>query len=189
MNVYERFEHKGYVVEIIYDEMAENPIQESDDVVKVVMWHRRYAFGNCDDFQDPQDFEDYCKETKVHRLPLFMYEHSGITVSTGSFSCPWDSGQIGWVFVTDEDAKEYLNPDEDGSYDKVLQGTVAYLDDYLRGNCWGYQVIKRCRCCGSAGSDNVVDSCWGFIGDPDGDVKAEAMEAVPDPPDRKRYAI
>jgi hypothetical protein len=26
---------------------------------------------------------------------LFLYDHSGITISTGRFSCPWDSGQVG----------------------------------------------------------------------------------------------
>jgi len=187
-HVYERFEHKGHIVEIVQDEMAENPIQDCDDVVKVVMWHRHYAFGNCDDFQDPEDFELHCQAVKVHRLPLYLHDHSGLTVNTSPFSCSWDSGQVGWVFVTDEDAQKYLYADEDGSYDNALKGTVAVLDDYLRGNVWGYRILKRCRCCGST-ERNEVESCWGFIGDPDGDVKVEAMHNVPDPPNRSRYAI
>lgn len=32
-------------------------------------------------------------------LPLFLYDHSGITISTGPFSCPWDSGQVGWIYA------------------------------------------------------------------------------------------
>ena len=109
-------------------------------------------------------------------------------MNTSPFSCSWDSGQVGWVFVTDEDAQKYLYADEDGSYDNALKGTVAVLDDYLRGNVWGYRILKRCRCCGST-ERNEVESCWGFIGDPDGDVKVEAMHNVPDPPNRSRYAI
>ena len=32
-------------------------------------------------------------------LPLYLYDHSGITMSTGPFSCPWDSGQVGWIYA------------------------------------------------------------------------------------------
>ena len=32
-------------------------------------------------------------------LPLYLYDHSGITMNTGGFSCPWDSGQVGWIFA------------------------------------------------------------------------------------------
>ena len=27
-------------------------------------------------------------------LPLYLYDHSGITMNTCGFSCPWDSGQV-----------------------------------------------------------------------------------------------
>jgi hypothetical protein len=37
-----------------------------------------------------------------------MYEHGGIAVSTKPFSCPWDSGRIGFIFVSKEKLrKEY----------------------------------------------------------------------------------
>jgi len=39
-------------------------------------------------------------------LPLYLYDHSGITMSTGKFSCPWDSGQVGWIYCTIEKAME-----------------------------------------------------------------------------------
>ena len=28
-------------------------------------------------------------------LPLYLFDHSGITMNTSGFSCPWDSGQVG----------------------------------------------------------------------------------------------
>lgn len=31
-------------------------------------------------------------------LPLYLYDHSGITMNTCGFSCPWDSGQVGWIY-------------------------------------------------------------------------------------------
>ena len=32
-------------------------------------------------------------------LPLYLYDHSGITMNTCGFSCPWDSGQVGWIYA------------------------------------------------------------------------------------------
>ena len=31
-------------------------------------------------------------------LPVYMYDHSGVTINTGGFSCGWDSGQVGWIY-------------------------------------------------------------------------------------------
>lgn len=38
----------------------------------------------------------------VVMLPLNLYDHGGITMSTGSFSCSWDSGKVGWIYATKE---------------------------------------------------------------------------------------
>jgi len=41
-------------------------------------------------------------------LPLYLLDHSGITISTRDFNDRWDSGQIGWTYVSNEDiAKEF----------------------------------------------------------------------------------
>ena len=48
-------------------------------------------------------FED-CKrllKDKVFYLPLYLYDHSGITMSTGSFCDSWDSGQVGFISVNE----------------------------------------------------------------------------------------
>ena len=41
---------------------------------------------------------------KYLMLPLYLYDHSGITMNTTGFSCPWDSGQVGWIYASKEDA-------------------------------------------------------------------------------------
>jgi len=34
-------------------------------------------------------------------LPLYLYDHGGITMSTNPFSCPWDDGgQVGWIYAS-----------------------------------------------------------------------------------------
>ena len=37
-------------------------------------------------------------------LPLYLYDHSGITMNTCGFSCPWDSGQVGWIYASAMDS-------------------------------------------------------------------------------------
>lgn len=39
-------------------------------------------------------------------LPLYLYDHGGITMNTGGFSDPWDSGQVGFIFVSKEKIKK-----------------------------------------------------------------------------------
>ncbi|SHF15500.1 hypothetical protein SAMN02745133_01946 [Desulforamulus putei DSM 12395] len=41
-------------------------------------------------------------EQKFIILPLYLYDHSGITMNTTGFSCPWDSGQVGWIYCSKE---------------------------------------------------------------------------------------
>ena len=41
-------------------------------------------------------------QSNVVLLPLYLYDHSGITMSTKPFSCRWDSGHVGWIYCTKE---------------------------------------------------------------------------------------
>jgi len=94
-------------------------------------------------------------------LPLYLYDHSGITMSTSRFNDPWDSGQVGWIYVSHTDVeKEYgtFNEESIEKAMKLLQGEVEYYDHYIRGDCYGFQLYK---------DDEEIDSCWGFIGSPD----------------------
>jgi len=97
-------------------------------------------------------------------LPLFLYDHSGITMSTGAFSCPWDSGQVGWIYATHDDIRrEYsrkrLSKKTLDRARTLLEGEVEEYDNYLTGNVWGFIVEDE-------DGDNL-DSCWGFNGEPE----------------------
>lgn len=46
-------------------------------------------------------------------MPVYAYVHSGVTISTSGFSCPWDSGQFGYAYITkDAQAKHGLKDKE-----------------------------------------------------------------------------
>ena len=70
-------------------------------------------------------------------LPLYLYDHSGITMNTTGFSCPWDSGQVGWIYA-DADCikKEYgkVTPETINKARTVMNGEVETYDYTLRDN-------------------------------------------------------
>jgi len=86
---------------------------------------------------------------------LYLYDHSGITISTSSFSCRWDSGQIGWIYITkDKIEAEGWTPEQANNY---LDGEVEVYDNYLTGEVYGFTIEDA--------DENHVDSCFGYYGD------------------------
>lgn len=94
-------------------------------------------------------------------LPVYMYDHSGIALSTSPFSCRWDSGQLGLIYATHEDLKrEYgKQPVPVADVIEILKGEVSTYSQYLNGDVYGYVVEDE--------SGEHLDSCWGFIGELD----------------------
>jgi len=67
-------------------------------------------------------------------LPVYMYDHSGITINTKPFSCMWDSGQVGFIYATKEHCNRLgVNFTE---AEKILEGEIQLLDQYLTGDVW-----------------------------------------------------
>ena len=92
-------------------------------------------------------------------LPLYLCDHSGITMNTSGFSCPWDSGQVGWIYADKEMIEqEYgkVTPETLSTAHEVLAAEVKEYDYYLTNQCYGFQLFKE---------DIEVDSCWGFLGE------------------------
>ncbi len=102
-------------------------------------------------------------------LPLYLYDHSGITMSTGQFSCPWDSGQVGYIICDDETIQREFDGDRDKA-EKALEAEVAVYDDYLSGNVYGFIVEERV--CDDCDTWEEIDSCWGFFSS---DVRTNGM--------------
>ena len=138
----------GITGKVEQDEDAFSP-REWDNMGTMVCWHRGHNLG---DEQPKCSPDEYDLPDDVIKLPLYLYDHSGITMSTSPFSCPWDSGQVGFIYC--EKGKEGMS---DEAITKCLEGEVEEYDNYLTGNVWGY-VIED-----SQGEE--LDSCWGFIGD------------------------
>lgn len=166
---------KTFQVSLHYDEDAPNP---REDIVQFlgsfVMWHRRQNFsdgGQREKFPTIEDFREFTKTTKCIFLPVYMYDHSGQTIKTTPFSCPWDSGLIGYIYVTYEKIKEflgvsYITKTVISRVKKLLRQEIEELDIWIRGDIFGFVVIDE--------NHKQVDSCWGFYSLDD--AKEEAIE-------------
>jgi hypothetical protein len=104
-------------------------------------------------------------------LPLFLYDHSGITMNTTGFNCRWDSGQVGFIFISKAKAlKEFggkiITKKLRERLETYLKNEVETYDQYLTGDVWGVQVFE---------DGEEVDSCWGFYGYDYAESEAKAM--------------
>ena len=103
--------------------------------------HRNYVFGD-DTFRDLDELPD---ADDVISLPVYMYDHSGITINTTGFSCPWDSGTVGVVYVYKDAAQQHgYTLDEAGieQIKEALRAHVEMWDDYVSNNIWGWTVYE-----------------------------------------------
>ena len=144
-----------------------NP-REWSNIATMMCDHGRYRLGDkkwsdvmgSDIHPSIEAWEEYADKQRIIWLPLYLYDHSGITMATTPFSCPWDSGRVGFIFVTREDViKEY------GSFRKTAQAKaikrmrqeVEIYDQYLRGAVWVYIIKDQ--------DGDVHESCGGMYGE------------------------
>jgi len=159
MSALETIEHKGYTIEIHHDENPTSP-REWDNLGTLVCWHRRYTLGDEHEFTEPERAREHFKATGAIVLPVYMYDHSGITLRTTPFSCPWDSGQVGYIYVEPEKARremqtKRLTKEVREKIEKVLAAEVETYAEYVSGQVYGYVVEQDGR---------HVGSCWGYLG-------------------------
>ena len=171
MDAIKTFIHAGYRVTIQQDTDAQSPEDWGNDDLFLVASHRQFDVRrkgfDCDADTPKEHKADY------HVLPLIAYIHSGVALSLGSDSYPfndaWDAGQVGWVLVQKRAGFRNIR--------KAAQSLVAEWNQYLSGDVYGYIVSAV-----ESGDDDTdidemyeselaeleelehVDSCWGFYG-------------------------
>lgn len=112
-------------------------------------------------------------------LPLFLCDHSGITMSVSEYGDRWDSGQVGWIYTTKEAVMKNLfcftrNPENPKRMTRVtetnwkeaacdaLMGEVRLYDSYLTHEVYGYELHRM----NEAGvpDEAAEESFFGFYG-------------------------
>jgi hypothetical protein len=182
---------EGFTIKIIQDDdNFSDPVKNWDLVGRQVYWHRRYSLGHeqpkCSleewlENKVGELYEDW-KKKKSHNqtylsylwakfeeknlvLPVYAYEHGGITIKAKSKRIGWDSFdsfQLGFIYASHEKilqefGNKKLTKNVLEKAEKCLIGEVEAYDDYITGNVWGYKIEDE--------NGDELDSCWGFVGD------------------------
>jgi len=162
----ETHDYKGLTIEIHNDHNPQNPRKEWDNLGTFAFFHRDFTNEsdlNPGDYNSFTEMQEYIEKTmKAICVPVYIYDHSGQTIATTPFSCPLDSGQLGFAFITREKVREEygwkrITQKRLEQIEGYLTGEVETYDQYIRGDVFGY-VIKD-------GEGEELDSHGEFYGD------------------------
>ena len=127
--------------------------REWDNFGRMICRNRKYSLGdehdlNLEDCNSWDDVKEVIKSAGgVLILPLGLYDHGGISMYIGGKTDEWDSGQVGFIYVTKDDLdREGLTIE---SAEEILRNEVKIYDAYLTGNVYrwdAYQQVKACSC-------------------------------------------
>jgi hypothetical protein len=164
-----------YLIEIFPDNDPDNP-REWDNLGTMICFHGRYDLGE----KHGYDHNDYSGWEELEKtivednnvgviLPLYLYDHSGLSISTTPFSCVWDSGKIGFICVSkikilEEFGGKIITKKLKEKVEGILKGEVETYNQYLQGDIYGYKISKVTTCDQGHEHKRVLDSVLGFYG-------------------------
>jgi hypothetical protein len=146
----------GLTVKIHPDTDPSSP-REWDNVGTILYTSSRYNLG--DKQVSSEEIKAIFEDKNNICLPVYAYIHGDITLNTTGFTCPWDSGQCGIIYVSKEKARKEFGRLTKKTMAKVLdnlKSEIKTFDQFLRGEVYGYTLEDS--------EGNEKDSCWGFLG-------------------------
>ena len=173
-------ENEKYKLEI-FDDLNPCSPREFDNLGTMVCFHRRYNLGDetelkSSDFSSWEELESYLykEENALIAIPVFMYDHSGLWINTTGFSCPWDSGQVGYIYISKEKVRrEYsckrISKKLKKMIREILCSEVDLYNDYLCGNVYGFTLTNKENAeeidssCGFYGTDYIENGIFDYV--------------------------
>lgn len=156
-------------LDIYYEKYPEDPRRNSDSLGKMVCFSQRHRLGDehdlyIDEFESWDALEDYLRreEGAIVILPLYLYDHGGLSINTTGHTCPWDSGRVGVIYATREAVCEAFgckepSPEDLVRAERILVAEVQEYDDYLRGDVYWFKLMDT--------HGNVMTIVYGFYGE------------------------
>ena len=166
------YEDDKYKLVIEYDEYVESP-RVWDNTCRIVCCERS-TYAHLGDEQTSMSLLDKMEELRnrddvLAARYVYAYVHSGMTISLEPFSCRWDSGTLGIIYITEEDFIKMHGYPEDFELDKFLDhlmhAEIDEYDQYICGEIYRFCLYEKdkCDCCGHV-EEELIDSCGGFYG-------------------------
>jgi len=157
----------GNTVLIKCDEFPKSP-RTWGNLAKIICFHSRYNIGEKHDYKhgDYSSYDEMAKdiirkEDAAVIMPVYIFDHGNIEIATTPFSCPWDSGQIGWVVISKDSAKKEYGCKRITAKIKeillaVIKIEVETYSQYISGEVYGFIETDT--------NGVEVNSCYGFYG-------------------------
>lgn len=151
----------GLIGVAYYEEDASNPQKDWDPFGEILYAKRsRYVLGGR--AVDSDEMREIAEDPNNIVLPVYAYVHGGSTISTGAFSCQWDSGQSGYVWISKADALSQLGKKRltTKTREKILEnlrGTVRTFAMFLEGDVYDLRVYRVDEN-GDIDESDIVDS-------------------------------
>ena len=167
----------GFRVQIVQDMDPESP-REWDNLGEMICICWRYDLGDKHSYSSLEDVQASIAKGDIV-LPLYLYDHSGITMQTGTAmfraidSQGWDWGCVGVIVARAEKIRsewgvKRISPELRQRVSNTLEAEVDTYDKFLTGDTWGYTIESE--------DGSQLDSCFGFYGHED--AEAEAARAL-----------
>lgn len=184
--------YKGYMINVYQDNSIDESPRDWDNLGTMVCFHQRHNLGDKHNLT-VKEAKKIMENRNIISLPLYLYDHSGLTMNTTGFQCSWDSSQVGFIYVSKEDIRKEMtrskslkngqvNPDlvpirrvskkDIERVYKCLVDEVIIYDQYLTGEVYGYSIVKKDE------KEDFVESCWGFYGDPKNYMIPECKDTI-----------
>jgi len=132
----------GKTVEVIQDTDPQNP-REWDNEGLMICFHGRYNLGDKTDYKQ-EDYESWAELAEALKadgyksiLPLYLIDHSGISMRTSGFNDRWDSGQVGFIASKEEGIEDNLQVEVE-IYDQYIQGDVYAVRVFHENEAYEY---------------------------------------------------
>ena len=148
MEASKTFKKGNYILEVFYNHAPENP-RHYQDLTKLILFHKRYDLGDEHDYKQG-DYSNWGqmeadiikKEEPGFILPVYMYEHGNISLSTSSFNDRWDSGQVGFVIM---DWMTFSGMSEEQAK-ALIEDQLKEYTSYLNGEIYYFQISELLTC-------------------------------------------
>ena len=94
-------------------------------------------------------------------LNVYLYDHSGISINTSGYSCRWDSGQLGFIYVKKDSGflshlKDLPKRKFKEEVTNILNLEIETYNTYIEGDIYEYSIKDE--------EGEMLDSCCGFYG-------------------------
>lgn len=135
--------------------MFEDPLKE-EGIYSFLSNSRRYYGDDCFRKVDGHDldfwYEAYGSSTEMFfekngyiAIKVYMYEHSGRTISTAPFNNQWDSGLLGYLYIKEDEVEEKIG--KKMTKDEVLEDMRSFVNiswkQYIEGDYYYYEISDR----------------------------------------------